>query len=344
MIPATAAGELVLVLIVSACVALLTPLIIRPVLRRYGVVDVPNARSSHVAATLRAGGVAQLLSIVTGLVLVVSLGIIQFDTWRASVVLGCGVAASAIGLTDDLVDLGAKLRIGLQLLVGFFSALFLSSGGQIPAWSLILASGFIGAHISFTNFMDGINGVSGLHGVVVGGSFIATGSVANSVWIVVIGLILGVAYGAFLVWNLTPPGMFLGDVGSYLLGAVTAGVTVAAVFDGISIVAIGAPLTIYIADTTSAIGRRVLRREPILEAHRTHAYQRLVDSGLSHIKVAGIIAAFTAVCGVVGILSLTGIIPNPMAVLLLVAIAVVYLALPVMKGFRFVAPFNKASQ
>ena len=119
--------------------------------------------------------------------------------------------------------------------------------------------------------------------------------------------------------------MFLGDVGSYLLGALVAALAFAAFVDGVSPVALTAPVTLYLADTGVTILRRIRRGEPWLEAHRSHIYQRLTDRGLSHLQVASIVAIGSLAAGLAGLLSVEGSVPmTALSVALIALIAIAY--------------------
>src|SRR5690606_29011020 len=95
----------------------------------------------------------------------------------------------------------------------------------IPLWAVIIlviyAVLFISSYINVANFMDGLNGISGFHGVIAGAAFGVVGWLTATPWLLIIGVVLAAGYLGFLPWNLTKPGAFLGDVGSYLLGGAT---------------------------------------------------------------------------------------------------------------------------
>src|SRR5690606_20418998 len=124
------------------------------------------------------------------------------------------------------------------------------------------------------------------------------------------------------------PGMFLGDVGSYLLGALVAGVVIASMAAGTHPVAALAPVSVYWADTVSTIARRAFRGEPVFEAHRTHAYQRLTTVGFSHFASGLVVAILTATAGAVGILTAASILSPWLSGLAVVLVAFGFLALP----------------
>src|SRR5690606_23808538 len=98
-------------------------------------------------------------------------------------------------------------------------------------------------------------------------------------WLVIGGAAVAVAFTSFLPWNVYGSKMFLGDVGSYLLGTVLAMLVAGAILEGVPPMAAVAPFAIYCADTSVTFTQRALRRERVLAAHRSHRYQRLNDTG-----------------------------------------------------------------
>jgi len=320
--------------------SLLIPFGLRPILTHFEIVDIPNERSSHSALTLRAGGLAQLLGVLAGLVVCLVLPLSEADRLVLIVVLMGGLAAGIVGLADDLVPgrgVPVVIRGCLELLIGLAvgSALVVTLGGG--AWAVFGSGVLIGAYINMANFMDGVNGISGAHGALVGVAYSAIGLLAGLPWLVVAGMLLAAVFLAFLPWNLLGAGMFLGDVGSYLLGATIAGCAAGAVLGGVPWLSALAPLSVYLADTLVTLARRTLRGEPILRAHRTHSYQRLTKTGLSHLQVTAIVSLFTVVTAVPGILMLAGIWPMPLAAAVILLAAATYVVLPRWRNDRLPA-------
>lgn len=261
--------------------------------------DIPNARSSHSRMIVRGGGIATILAIVAGAVFMP----VSLPLWA---IVGISVAAALLGFVDDVRSLSARLRFVAQLALGSIlgvavALIFGTSWWVIPAIAILFA-----AYVNMTNFMDGINGISALHGGVAGASFVVVGLLANRGWLIAIGLLVGIAFLLFLPWNLLGERMFLGDCGSYLLGAVVVSTAGCASISGVPWPAVFAPLAIYAADTTSAILVRAFRGERWWEAHRSHQYQQLVDSGFSHVRVAALVAGFTFAACAAGLISLYG--------------------------------------
>jgi UDP-GlcNAc:undecaprenyl-phosphate GlcNAc-1-phosphate transferase len=131
--------------------------------------------------------------------------------------------------------------------------------------------------------------------------------------------------------------VFLGDAGSYALGAALAILAVYAVRDGIPVEAALGPLVLYIADTAWTLQRRIRTGERWLEPHRTHVYQRWCDFGWSHQRVTVTAAAITVLLSLLGAASLTGD-PVLRAVADLAGIAVIatYLRSPALLSRRLV--------
>ena len=283
-------------------VSLAAPLALKPLLLRMGVIDVPNSRSSHTRPVIRGVGLAPLLAVVVGY------AILLFGTRDSAqltvllVILGVSLAAGLLGLVEDFRGLPVVVRAGIQLAIGLVGAGVITANVDGSGWALLAYALAIAAYINVTNFMDGVNGISGLHGVVVGVTYATLGVIVEAPWLTVAGLILALAFAGFLPWNLIRGGMFLGDVGSYLLGGGIAIVAVAALAHGVLAVAVLSPIVIYLADAGVTLVRRVFRGERWFEAHRSHVYQRLTDLGLSHVQVASIVATASACTGGLGLL------------------------------------------
>jgi UDP-N-acetylmuramyl pentapeptide phosphotransferase/UDP-N-acetylglucosamine-1-phosphate transferase len=267
-----------------------------PILRRRGILDLPNERSSHARATPRGGGIA-----LTGSVLLcwLALGIAgRAPLVVLAVVLGTLVLA-IVSWIDDLYGLAPALRlpahagavaIGLVALphtanpvaAAFGPALYFAAAGLAWVWS-----------INLFNFMDGIDGLAAGEAAAIGLGLLLFAGLGVGVeprlaWLAA--AILGAALG-FLVWNWPPARIFLGDVGSTTLGYLTGFLLLGVASGGHWRVALILPLY-FVADATITLGRRLLRGERIWRAHREHFYQRATGRGQGHAAVtARVIAA-----------------------------------------------------
>lgn len=305
----------------------MAPFVIIPFLVRREVIDVPNARSSHKQIAVRGVGLSSLIGILAGLGLLLS----SIPISSAGPVLILAISAflaAGVGFVEDVSGIRVTCRAALQILVGLLAALAVGLLFAQPWWLLIVIAIWIAGYINVANFMDGVDGLSSLHGVVVGSFFGFLGSSENLSWLSNSGWIVAVVFLAFLPWNLFRRGTFLGDVGSYLLGAVAAVMAALAVAAGISVLVALSPLAIYLFDTSTTLVKRVVKRERWFEAHRSHVYQRLTAFGFSHFAVAAIVAVGTLLTGVGGLLVAQDPTLWPVLLAEILCVGVVYLGLP----------------
>ncbi|MEM1310970.1 MAG: glycosyltransferase family 4 protein [Cyanobacteria bacterium P01_H01_bin.153] len=256
------------------------------------LLDIPNDRSSHTQPTPRGGGLGFCIAFgVTSLLawggesagMLESLSLSSAPVYSVLVLLPLAI----VGLLDDRFNIPARIRYAVQLGAAMIALL---SFGVFPLpglpdmfWATVLVSGItlIGftALINFYNFMDGLDGlVASVTAVQLG--FLAF-YLHQPLWWLMVAALLG-----FLWWNWSPAKIFMGDVGSTVLGACMAIALLASSPDparNLAALAITLPLT---ADAIYTLIRRLWRRENIFQAHRTHLYQRLQQSGWSHRQVA----------------------------------------------------------
>lgn len=277
-------------------VALLATGALLPALRAGGLHDVPNARSSHADVTPRGGGLAVLVA-----VCVAVLGVNGWTTTAAAVV-GAACLLGVVGLVDDVRSLSARVRLPIQALVGLGLGVALAPHAGDAQWVplvVVLAVLAVTAYVNAFNFMDGVNGISALNAAVAGGWYAWLGVERGLPVVTVLGAALAGAALGFLPWNARGR-VFLGDVGSYGIGAYVAATAVTALTAGAPAPLVVAPVIIYLADTGWVLVTRARRGQPLTEAHRDHVYQRVVRAGWSHLASAGWTASFTAgVCLVI---------------------------------------------
>lgn len=214
-----------------------------------------------------------------------------WDAWM--IVLGA-LALGAVGLWDDVRGgLGPSVRLGWLLLVGALAGWVLDSPLPfllaVPAMAVWTAS-----YVNAFNFMDGINGISGLSALVSGVAYALMGVEAGSTAAVLVGAALTGAAASFLPYNLPRARVFLGDVGSYSLGFVIAALAWLVWSAGLPPTLALAPTAAYLADTGATLLRRYREGRPLTEAHREHTYQQLVVAGRSHFAVALVVVGVQA--------------------------------------------------
>jgi UDP-N-acetylmuramyl pentapeptide phosphotransferase/UDP-N-acetylglucosamine-1-phosphate transferase len=262
------------------------------------LLDVPNLRSSHEVPTPRLGGVAIILGSWLGALILRPEG-----AWP---LLVAATLIGAVGLVDDLGDLhfGTKAiaqTLAAAALVLFYSPPLLSDApGLLKLLVFVVGILWIVALTNAFNFMDGIDGIIG--GVaLVSAVFLAFLSVGG-----VLAALAGATAG-FLIWNISPASIFLGDSGSYFLGFLLAGTALYAPLPGagwtpllfISCVLVFTPL---LFDTAYTLVRRFVAGKNVFSAHREHVYQRITPTTSMHRRTSNLYYGASVVAGLAALL------------------------------------------
>jgi len=244
-----------------------------------------NDRSSHTVPTPHGGGIAIAVTWFTGLLYLNYMN--EIDT-TLFYVLNIGVIVSIVSFFDDIYDLSLKFRMTVQSLVAIGAIYTLGGLDTLefgiftisnPIVTNIFAFLLIVWFINLFNFLDGINGYAGSEAVFLSvAGFLLFGGEHF--------IVLGVVTLGFLYWNFNKAKIFMGDVGSTLLGYNIAVFTLYYTNQEptnlwIWIILFG----LFWFDATVTLIRRKLNGEKISQAHKKHGYQRLNQSGWSHFKV-----------------------------------------------------------
>ncbi|WP_298251473.1 glycosyltransferase family 4 protein [uncultured Arthrobacter sp.] len=321
---------LLLVGVVAFGLSVLLPFVVAPLLRRLGVIDIPNDRSSHSTPVIRGMGLAVGAAVLVALVLSLATGLVAVDRSLVLAVIAMTGAAAALGWIEDFRGLSIRIRASVQLLIGVIGTAALATTIEDSSyWWVPVGAIAVATYINTANFMDGINGISGMHGIVVGLFYAWAGMLSDQLWLTVSGLVVAAAFAGFLPWNLGRGFVFLGDVGSYLLGAAIAAIAVTGLLAGVYLEYLLSPVLIYLADTFTTLLQRARRGERLYAAHRQHVYQRLTETGLSHVQVAVFVSIMSALTGAAGFVAATAAPPLAVSASLFTAVVVaVYLYSP----------------
>jgi UDP-N-acetylmuramyl pentapeptide phosphotransferase/UDP-N-acetylglucosamine-1-phosphate transferase len=233
-----------------------------------------------------------------------------------------------VGLGEDVRGIPVAPRFALLLLGCLPLGLLVGAASMSAAVLAVLAVLFGVAVVNAVNFMDGINGISAAQGVVGGVAFAAFAAARDLDELALVAAATAGAALSFAPFNVPRARVFLGDTGSYGLGAVLAGAAVLLLSDGLPVEAALAPLALYLADTGTTLLRRVLGGETWHLPHRTHVYQRLTDQGFSHTQVSALVLGLLALCAGLGALSLVGGSVRTAGDAALLLVVLTYLALP----------------
>lgn len=213
---------------------------------------------------------------------------------------GAGVAV--VGFVDDHGHIPARWR----LLAHFSCATWILYWIGVPHLEVmgnaidlgmpgaILAALYLVWLLNLYNFMDGIDGIAGVEALIVG----AGGTVVY--WLAGMPMtgdgglpvLLAAAALGFLMWNLPPARIFMGDAGSGFLGLILGTLSLqAAMARPVLLWCWLVLLGVFIVDATVTLIRRLLRGERVYEAHRSHAYQHASRELGTHLPVTLAVAA-----------------------------------------------------
>jgi Fuc2NAc and GlcNAc transferase len=263
-------------------------------LRRYAlaksIIDVPNERSSHSLPTPRGGGLAIVICFLAALVILLSAN--AFPIRLLAGFFMAGAITALLGFLDDHGHIPARWR----LLGHFSSAVLLLWGlGGLPALTIfgvqvppswigsMLACVYLVWLLNLYNFMDGIDGIASIEAITVclGGALVA--------WLagypdgVMLPVFLSAAVAGFLFLNFPPAKIFMGDAGSGFLGLMIGGLSIYSAWLAPQLfwcwlILLG----VFVVDATTTLLHRLIRKEKIYEAHRSHAYQYAARQFHSH--------------------------------------------------------------
>lgn len=243
-----------------------------------------NERSSHTTPTPHGGGIAIALTWFVGLIYLFTCKAIDPSLYYA---LMLGSVLSLVSFFDDLYELTPKLRLFVQAVVSMAGLYALGGLERIdfgfwmienPLITNALAFFGIMWFINLYNFLDGIDGYAGSEAIFL--------TIAG--WLLFGGdhfLVLVASVAGFLVWNWHKAKIFMGDVGSTLLGYTVAIFALYYQNSGFSIFIWIILFGLFWFDATLTLIRRYKNHEKLSQAHRKHAYQRLVQSGILHDRV-----------------------------------------------------------
>ena len=240
---------------------------------KYKILDEPNHRSSHTYITVRGGGIIFPISIL----LAFFLGNVSWTvTWAVFIV-------ATISFIDDIKPISQRPRFGSHIIAVLLIAHDLNLF-QSPLWVLSLVVVLYIGWINAFNFMDGINGITVLYGLTAIISFSLLPINQSNLPMLII---MGLSCLVFGFFNLrTVARTFAGDVGSISM-ALFLGYFMLKTIIGTGQWGFILFFAIYGIDAIITILYRIKRRENILQAHRTHLYQYLVNEwGCSHILVS----------------------------------------------------------
>jgi UDP-GlcNAc:undecaprenyl-phosphate GlcNAc-1-phosphate transferase len=279
-------------------------------IHRRWMMDHPNHRSSHQRPIPRSGGVAIVVATTVALAGYFWLGEESLLNPGATIAFGVSYGIIVLmSLIDDAKQIGMKGKLGAQLLaaVVVVSAGFWVQSLDVPYLGLV-DIGWIGGLITIFwivaltnafNFMDGLDSLAGGQAIIAALVLALITYLSGAHFVFVLSYILAAACLGFLLHNLPPARIFMGDTGSQFLGFSFALFGVVASQSSpapVNVLIVPILLFSFIWDTGFTLLRRKIAGDPIA-AHRTHLYQLLNRCGWSHKAVAGLYHAIALVQG-----------------------------------------------
>ena len=251
------------------------------------LLDRSGERSLHEGAIPRAGGIAIVISLLVA-------GSIQhtllLQVFSLPLLLACGMMM-LLSVWDDMKPLHPAARFLLHVLIAsevvFGDQLYFVGGDWLPVviWQVLTVIGITWT-INLYNFMDGMDGFAAGMAMLGFGTLALMGFWRGDLGYAHINVGVVVATAGFWCWNFPPARIFMGDLGSTLLGLLVAISALVGVKR--ELFPIWVPCVVFSAfwvDASYTLIRRMVAGERFWLPHRSHLYQRLVLAGFSHRQV-----------------------------------------------------------
>jgi Fuc2NAc and GlcNAc transferase len=266
--------------------------VVRNWARRRDVVDHPGARKAHAVPTPRGGGLAIVVTVLTGVAIGGALGWIRAPL-AAALILG-GTAIAIVSWLDDIYELSIWTRLIVHTLASAGALACLGGVSHVSVFSVVHRLGLVGNVViiigmvwvtNLYNFMDGADGFAALEAVMV--------SVAAAIIMPLytpearyLALLLAAAALGFFYWNRPPASVFMGDVGSCFIGFYFGVLAIdAKTSSSMPMTVWVIMLGVFVSDASLTLIRRMVTGKKWTEGHRTHAYQRLLKAGWSERQI-----------------------------------------------------------
>ncbi len=288
------------------------PLNIRMALR-YGIVDKPDSRKTHIRLTPRIGGLAFVLSALLAIVLFLPIDRILLGFLAGTLL------TLMVGAADDVWEISPRMKMAGQIAaatlfvlisgvsIRYFGDLFGIGNLETGPFALLFTVFSIVAVMNAINLSDGLDGLAGGITLIALAfllyfALLAEHSEVAYMVIAFMGSILG-----FLYFNISPAKTFMGDAGSITLGFVLSSLSVLLMFDGRAVPGTIQPITLAlliclpIMDTVSVMIRRLLKGHKLSDPDNRHLHHVLLSLNLSKWMVVKTIYVCIVGFGLLGV-------------------------------------------
>ena len=268
----------------------------RGVAFRYGLVAHPREDRWHREPTPMLGGVAIVLP-------ALALALLTGHQNELAVPLLAGLAMFIVGVTDDVVSLKPATKLIAQIAV---ASVVVLSGARLH-WTTSLTLDTVLTVVWLVGLTNAFNLLDNMDGLCAGIVVIATATLFAGFYVTpgaeaeagYLAIVLG-ATVAFLIRNVHPASIFMGDAGSLFLGISIASLALVSdtqVVDRSNILSVVvAPVLVVvipIADTVMVTLSRLVSGRRVSQGGRDHTSHRLVVIGLSERAAVGVLWALS---------------------------------------------------
>lgn len=305
-------------MLLAFAVSLLVAYVMTPPVKRFaekvGAIDVPkDNRRVHDHPIPRMGGLAIFIGFVLSLIFFVPMSTKVLGLLVGSVII------AVMGGVDDIVSLNPWVKLIGQIVAALvaircglvFDAI---SNPNIFAEETYIEIGWLSIPLTMlwiVGCTNAVNLIDGLDGLAVGVSAISSLTmlivslfVSEPVVSIILAALTGACLG-FMPYNLNPAKIFMGDVGSQLLGFVLSTASIMGLFKLHAIITFFVPLlalALPLADTIFAFFRRILHGQSPFKADKGHFHHRLLAMGLNQKQVVAVLYGISAVLGLLAVL------------------------------------------
>ena len=334
-------------MLLAFAVSLLVAYVMTPPVKRFaekvGAIDVPrDNRRVHDHPIPRMGGLAIFIGFVLSLIFFVPMSTKVLGRLVGSVII------AVMGGVDDIVSLNPGVKLAGQIVAALVAircglVFDVISNPNIFAEETYIEIGWLSIPLTMlwiVGCTNAVNLIDGLDGLAVGVSAISSMTmlivslfVSEPVVSIILAALTGACLG-FMPYNLNPAKIFMGDVGSQLLGFVLSTASIMGLFKLHAIITFFVPLlalALPLADTIFAFFRRILHGQSPFKADKGHFHHRLLAMGLNQKQVVAVLYGISAVLGLLAVL-MAG---DSMAVKIICLVAAVIISLGIwLKVFK----------
>ena len=305
-------------MLLAFAVSLLVAYVMTPPVKRFaekvGAIDVPrDNRRVHDHPIPRMGGLAIFIGFVLSLIFFVPMSTKVLGLLVGSVII------AVMGVVDDIVSLNPWVKLAGQIVAALVAircglVFDVISNPNIFAEETYIEIGWLSVPLTMlwiVGCTNAVNLIDGLDGLAVGVSAISSMTmlivslfVSEPVVSIILAALTGACLG-FMPYNLNPAKIFMGDVGSQLLGFVLSTASIMGLFKLHAIITFFVPLlalALPLADTIFAFFRRILHGQSPFKADKGHFHHRLLAMGLNQKQVVAVLYGISAVLGLLAVL------------------------------------------